>query len=91
MAYIAKVNVPAGWTELATLTGSAFSSGKKYSIQAYDGSNVRLCNSTSLPTDDFAGENIKNLMQVIYSPDAGTLYVKRGSANAAFVSVSEIG
>lgn len=91
MAYIAKVNVPAEWTELATLTGQAFASGKTYSIQAYDGSNVRLCNATALPTDAFAGENIKNLMQVIYSPDAGTMYIKRGSAAPAFVAVSEIG
>lgn len=91
MAYIAKVKVPDEWTELATLTGVAFGSGKKYSIQAYDGSNVRLCNSTSAPTDAFAGENIKDLTQAIYSPDTGTLYIKRGGAGPATVAVSEIG
>jgi hypothetical protein len=50
-----------------------------------------LCNSTSAPTDEYAGEQIKNLTQAIYSPDSGTLYIKKGATTPAFVSVSEIG
>lgn len=91
MPYIKKVSVPANWTALETLLGTTFESGKTCSIQVFDNSNVRLCNATSLPTHPEDGENIKNLTQAIYKPDAGTLYVKRGSTIPAFIAVSEIG
>ena len=91
MAYIGKVRVPEEWTSLETLLGTTFTSGKSYSIQALANSNVRLCNSTSLPTDNFDGENIKDLMQAIFEPDAGTLYVKSSIPSPCFVVVSELG
>ena len=91
MPYINKVNVPSNWTSLESLLNTTFESGKTYSIQVYDNSNVRLCNSTSLPTDANAGEQIKNLTQAIYSPDSGTLYLKNGATMPAFVAVSELG
>lgn len=91
MPYIKKVSVPAEWTSLESLLDTIFASGTTYSIQVHEGSAVRLCNSTSLPTDNAAGECIKNLTQALYSPDAGTLYVKRDNTLPAFVSVSELG
>lgn len=90
MAYLSKVSVPQQWTPLATLLGTSFSEGSTYSIQALENSSVRLCNSTSLPTDDCDGENIKNLMQAIYEPDSGTLYVKTAGTIPAFVVVSQL-
>lgn len=91
MSYIKKVSVPLNWTSLASLLDTSFASGKTYSIQAHEGSSVRFCNATTLPTDANAGECIKNLTQALYSPDAGTLYVKRDNSLPAFVSVSDLG
>ena len=91
MAYIGKAKVPAEWTSLETLLETTFTSGKSYSLQVLAGSNVRFCNSTTLPSDPFDGENLKDLMQAIYSPDAGTLYVRNSLASASFVVVSELG
>ena len=91
MPYIAKVSVSSQWTPLETLLNVTFASGSTYSIQAFDSSCVRLCNSTTVPTDPEDGECIKNLMQAIYSPDSGTLYVKKGATIPATVAVSKIG
>lgn len=91
MAYIKKVNVPLTWTALSTLLDTSFVSGNTYSIQVHEGSAVRLCNATATPTDASAGECIKNLTQALYSPDAGTLYIKRDNSLPAFISVSDLG
>ena len=91
MPYIKKVQVPSAWTSLETLLGTTLDTGKTYSIQVFDNSNVRLCNSTSVPEHPEDGENIKNLTQAIYKKDAGTLYVKCGASIPAFIAVSEIG
>ena len=89
--YIKKVSVPSEWTSLATLLNASFESGKTYSIQAHEGSSFRLCNASAVPTDANAGECIKNLTQAIFSPDSGTLYVKKDNTLPAFVSVSDLG
>lgn len=91
MAYVGRVRVPTEWTSLESLLDTSFDSSKEYSIQAGANSNVRLCNSTSLPQDEFDGENIKDLMQAIYKPDAGTLYVRTAVSAPSFVVVSELG
>ena len=90
MAYIGRASVPAEWTSLETLLSTTFTSGKNYSMQVLQGSNVRFCNSTALPTDNFAGENLKDLMSAVYSPDTGTLYVRNASSAPSFVVVSEL-
>lgn len=91
MAYIKKVQVPFAWTSLATLLDTSFESGHLYSIQALEGSSVRLCNATSEPTGASDGECIKNLMPAYYSTDEGTLYIRRDNSVPAFVVVSDLG
>ena len=100
MAYIGKVKIPSEWTSLESLikaqvsgqSSFAFSTSSTYSLQAdgADKAEVRLCNATSAPTDEMAGEHIDRDQFGKYEPASGaTLYVKQNGA-LVYLSVSEI-
>ena len=99
MAYVGKIKVPNEWATLASLiqaqidgqSSFAFQSGKTYSIQVESGS-LRVCNTSSTPTDSVDGEHLDEHQIGIYEPDGtNALYAKtKTKEGVVLVSVSEL-
>lgn len=83
--YISKTKITE-WTSLEELSGVTFSSGSKYLIANNSGATIRfVATSESDPT--YYGTNLGYGEEIMYSPDAGTLYVKGDNFNLAISEV----
>lgn len=82
--YIGKVKISNNWSKLEDLiqaqvegqSAFAFVEGTTYQLQGEGNYGVRLCETSSTPSDAQAGERIIGTQTAIYQESDGYIYVK---------------